>query len=89
MTSEIPEVEDYPEILDDLYKFINSYNDEDNYLPDVMLEYGFIRGYPPELLADIVSSDSAFKLALELNCIANGIFRPEKVKSKAEELTEW
>jgi hypothetical protein len=89
MTLEIPEVEDYPEILDDLYKFINSYNDEDNYLPDVMLEFGFKRGYPPELLADIISSDSSFKLALELNCIANGIFRTEKVQSQAEELNEW
>jgi hypothetical protein len=85
----IPEVEDYPEILDDLYKFINSYNDEDNYLPDVMLEFAFKRDYPPELIADVVSSDSSFKLALEINCISNGIFRPEKIHSEAEELTEW
>jgi len=86
----IPQLEEYPEILEDLYKFINSYNDVDNNLVDVILEYCSNNSYSPELISDVVSSDSSFKLALEINCISNGVFRPEhKIKSEAPEIDQW
>jgi hypothetical protein len=75
-------VEDYPEILSDLYKFINNYG-EFEYLPEVVLEYSYKQNFSPELLADIISGDNSFKLALELNCIKQGTFRDIKENKNA------
>lgn len=77
--------EDYSLILKELYKFINSFGDFD-YLPDVILEFGYKNNYPPEMLADIISDDSSFKLALELNCISQRVFKDIREK---KELEEW
>jgi len=80
----IPSVQEYPAILEDLYKFINNYQDNDDYLPEVILEFCFKRDYPVELIADVVSADSSFKLALELNCKSSGTF-----KSKSTNFVDW
>jgi hypothetical protein len=75
-------VEDYPDILSDLYKFINNYA-EFEYLPEVILEYAYKHNFSPELLADIIAGDNSFKLALELNCIKQGTFRVVKENKNA------
>lgn len=89
-THDIPSTDEYPEILEDLYKFITNYEDPDNNLVDVILEYCFKRNYTPEFIADVVSNDQSFKLALEINCTKNGTFRPEvKFKSDVPLLDAW
>lgn len=88
--SRVPEVEEYPEILEALYKFINNYNDEDNNLVDVVMEFCFLNSYPPELIADVVSGDSSFKLAVEINCTANKVFRTKKLQaSETPPIDAW
>lgn len=86
----IPHSDEYQEIIEDLYSFITNYEDPDDNLVDVVLEYCFRKDYTPEFIADVLSNDSSFKLALEINCTKNGTFRPEvKLKEGVPSLDEW
>lgn len=77
----IPSVEEYPRIQEELFKFINNYKDFD-YLPEVILEFCSKNNYTPELIADVVSGNSSFILALDINCKQQGTFREiKKVKT--------
>jgi len=85
-----PSVEEYPVILSELYKFINGFGDFD-YLPEVILEFCSKNNFSPECIADVISNDNSFKLALELNCISQGVFREtqEEIGKEVQEIDEW